>query len=103
MTRRIEAVGTAVTTSPVEVATLGRTLTRRRDDVLAFFNRTGSGNGPTEAINGRLERLRHRPRLPQPHPPHRPITARDRRVQTGSTPWIVKSPQPLVRATVLAH
>ena len=36
----------------------GRTLTKRRDDVLAFFDHTGSSNGPTEAINGRLEHLR---------------------------------------------
>jgi hypothetical protein len=35
-----------------ELATLGRTLQRRRDDVLAYFTR------PTEAINGRLEALR---------------------------------------------
>ncbi|MBP2436194.1 transposase [Microbacterium amylolyticum] len=27
-------------------------------DVLAFFDRPGTSNGPTEAINGRLEHLR---------------------------------------------
>ena len=54
----IEAIGTAVPSSMVEVAKLGRTLTKRRDDVLAFFDHTGSSNGPTEAINGRLEHLR---------------------------------------------
>jgi transposase len=37
-----------------ELATLGRTLHRRRDDVLAYFTHRAS-NGPTEAINGRLE------------------------------------------------
>ena len=31
---------------------------RRVLDVLAFFDHTGSSNGPTEAINGRLEHLR---------------------------------------------
>lgn len=31
---------------------------RRLRDVLAFFDHTFSGNGPTEAINGRLEHLR---------------------------------------------
>jgi transposase len=41
-----------------EVATLGRTLTRRAADVLAYFDRPGTSNGPTEAINGRLEHLR---------------------------------------------
>jgi transposase len=40
-----------------ELATLGRTLHRRRDDVLAYFDHHAS-NGPTEAINGRLEALR---------------------------------------------
>ena len=33
------------------------TLTRRRTDILAFFDHHAS-NGPTEAINGRLEALR---------------------------------------------
>jgi transposase len=36
---------------------LGRTLWRRRADILAFFDHHAS-NGPTEAINGRLEALR---------------------------------------------
>ena len=37
---------------------LGRTLKQRAADVLAFFDRPGTSNGPTEAINGRLEHLR---------------------------------------------
>jgi len=41
-----------------EVITLGRTLKRRAEDVLAYFDRPGTSNGPTEAINGRLEHLR---------------------------------------------
>jgi transposase len=40
-----------------ELAQLGRTLHRRREDVLAYFTHHAS-NGPTEAINGRLEALR---------------------------------------------
>jgi len=40
-----------------ELAQLGRTLHRRRADVLAYFDHHVS-NGPTEAINGRLEALR---------------------------------------------
>ena len=40
-----------------ELAQLGRTLHRRRTDVLAYFDHHAS-NGPTEAINGRLEALR---------------------------------------------
>lgn len=41
-----------------EVITLGRTLKRRATDILAYFDRPGTSNGPTEAINGRLEHLR---------------------------------------------
>jgi transposase len=33
-----------------EVITLGRTLTKRAGDVLAYFDRPGTSNGPTEAI-----------------------------------------------------
>ena len=42
----------------VELRTLGRTLKKRSADVLAYFDRLGTSNGPTEAINGRLEHLR---------------------------------------------
>jgi transposase len=41
-----------------ELTTLGRTLKRRATDVLAYFDRRGPSNGPTEPINGRLEHLR---------------------------------------------
>jgi transposase len=41
-----------------ELARLGRTLKKRSADVLAYFDRPGTSNGPTEAINGRLEHLR---------------------------------------------
>ena len=36
----------------------GRTQTKRALDVLAYVDRPGTSNGPTEAINGRLEHLR---------------------------------------------
>jgi hypothetical protein len=58
-----------------EVITLGRTLAKRAADVLAYFYRPGTSNGPTEAINGPARTpLRLRPRFPQPHQLHRPIT-----------------------------
>jgi len=41
-----------------EIAQLGRTLWRKRDQILAFFDHEGASNGPVEAINGRLEHLR---------------------------------------------
>jgi transposase len=58
MVRLIESVSTGVPKSLVEVTTLGRTLKKRAADVLAYFDRPGTSNGPTEAINGRLEHLR---------------------------------------------
>jgi transposase len=42
----------------IGLVTLGRTLNKRAADVLAYFDRPGASNGPTEAINGRLEHLR---------------------------------------------
>ena len=41
-----------------ELTTLGRTLKKRAADVPAYFERPGTSNGPTEALNGRLEHLR---------------------------------------------
>ena len=69
-----------------ELIILGRTLRRRAGDVLAYFDRPGTSNGPTEAINS-LPRTppRHRPGLPQPHQLHPQITARHRRVPTPTT------------------
>ncbi|HHX47471.1 MAG TPA: ISL3 family transposase [Brevibacterium sp.] len=54
----IDTVTTGVPTALVEIRRLGRTLKQRAADVLAFFDRPGTSNGPTEAINGRLEHLR---------------------------------------------
>ena len=58
MTSVIASVSSGVPKALTEVITLGRTLKKRADDVLAYFDRPGTSNGPTEAINGRLEHLR---------------------------------------------
>jgi transposase len=58
MAKLIESVGHSVPGALSELITLGRTLKKRADDVLACFDRPGTSNGPTEAINGRLEHLR---------------------------------------------
>jgi transposase len=58
MQQLIDSIGSGVPAALREVATLGRTLKRRAADVLAYFDRPGTSNGPTEAINGRLEHLR---------------------------------------------
>jgi transposase len=58
MTKLIISLSSGVPDVLTEVATLGRTLKKRAADVLAYFDRPGTSNGPTEAINGRLEHLR---------------------------------------------
>ncbi|MFA5563144.1 MAG: transposase [Candidatus Caldatribacteriota bacterium] len=42
----------------IEVKRLGKTLKKYAQSILAYFDRPGTSNGPTEAINGRLEHLR---------------------------------------------
>ena len=54
----IDAVRHGVPAGLAELRRLGRTLSRRAEDVLAYFDRPRTSNGPTEAINGRLEHLR---------------------------------------------
>ena len=46
-----------VPSSLTEIVTLGRTLKRRARDILAYFDHPHISNGPTEAVNGRLEHL----------------------------------------------
>ena len=58
MTTIIESVSTGVPAALVELRRLGRTLKQRAADVIAFFDLPHTSNGPTEAINGRLEQLR---------------------------------------------
>ncbi len=56
--RLIASLSHGVPNELVELRRLGRTMKRRATDVLAYFDRPGTSNGPTEAINGRLEHLR---------------------------------------------
>ncbi len=58
MCKLIESVSHGVPGVLAELITLGRTLKKRAADVLAYFDHPGTSNGPTEAINGRLEHLR---------------------------------------------
>ena len=58
MSGLITALSNGVPAALTELITLGRTLKKRADDVLAYFDRPGTSNGPTEAMNGRLEHLR---------------------------------------------
>jgi len=54
----IETISRQVPAGLAEITTLGRTMSRRAADILAYFDKPGTSNGPTEAINGRLEHLR---------------------------------------------
>jgi transposase len=56
--KHIDSISHSVPKALAEIITLGRTLMKRAADVLAYFDRPGTSNGPTEAINGRLEHLR---------------------------------------------
>ena len=58
MQKLIHSVSSGVPGALTEVTTIGRTLNKRAADILAYFDRPGTSNGPTEAINGRLEHLR---------------------------------------------
>ena len=57
MFKLIKRIRSGVPRGLGELATLGRTLWRKRTAILAYFD-TGASNGPVEAINGRLEHLR---------------------------------------------
>ena len=54
----ITSISQAVPAALNELTTLGRTMKARAGDILAYFDHPGTSNGPTEAINGRLEHLR---------------------------------------------
>jgi len=54
----IASISHGVPNTLKELQTLGRTMKRRADDILAYFDHIGTSNGPTEAINGRIEHLR---------------------------------------------
>ena len=58
MKQLIASLSSGVPAALVELRSLGPTLKQRAVDVLAYFDRPGTSNGPTEAINGRLEHLR---------------------------------------------
>ena len=58
MLQLIASLSHGVPATLTELRALGRTLKSRVADVLAYFDRPGTSNGPTEAINGCLEHLR---------------------------------------------
>ena len=67
MRNLITAISAGVPADLKEIITLGRTLKKRADDVLAYFDRPNTINGPTEAVD-----------VPTRTPPRRARTARVR-------------------------
>jgi hypothetical protein len=58
MGRLIDTLASTIPNELKELRSLRTTFQRRRADILAYFDHPGTSNGPTEAINGRLEHLR---------------------------------------------
>lgn len=90
MVSLIASISSGVPRALVELTTLGRTLKKRADDVLAYFEQQrphGSDQRPPRTPP------RLSPRIPQPHQLHRQKPARDRRLQTPTTPSIGVSHQ----------
>lgn len=58
LNHQIQTQYPTIPTGCTEARRLAATLTKRAGDVLAYFDRPGTSNGPTEATNGRLEHLR---------------------------------------------
>ena len=58
MQRVIDSLKQTIPAGLEEIGALARTLTARAADILAYFDHPRTSNGPTEAVNGRLEHLR---------------------------------------------
>ena len=73
MQRLIDSLRQAVPDGPEEIQTLARTLTERASNILAYFDRPRTSNGPTPS-GQRTPRApaRHRPGIQKPHPLHHP-------------------------------
>ena len=57
MFKTVKRIKSGVPKELTELTQLGRSLWKRRKEILAYFD-TGASNGPVEAINSRLEHLR---------------------------------------------
>ncbi len=67
MSKVIDSLTTGVPDALEELKSLGKTLTNRRGDIIAYFDHPGTSNGPTEAVNAPPGApTRHRPRIQKP-------------------------------------
>jgi len=96
MNTLIQALSAGIPAALTELITLGRTLKRRGCRRARLLHPARHQQRPDRS-HQRPTRAppRHRPRVPQPDQLCRQITPRDRRIQTPTTPWIVKSRQSL--------
>ena len=78
--------------SLTEIVTLGRTLKSRAVYIPGLLRSSPHQQWPHRS-HQRMPRTptRLRPRVPKPHPLHHPSTPRNRRIQTPTTPPIMKS------------
>lgn len=96
----INSISSGVVKSLTKVITLGRMLKNRAVDVLAYFDlpdhiqRTDRDDRRPPRAPTRLST-----RIPKPRQLHRQITARNRRIQTPTTPSTVKSPSSSILTT----
>ena len=73
MQQLIDSLRQAVPEGLEEIQTLARTLISRSQDVLAYFDRPRTSNGPTPSHQRTPGApTRHRPGIPQPHQLHHP-------------------------------
>ena len=109
MQQLISSLRQAVPDGLEEIQTLVRTMTERAAHTPGLLRPPSTSNGPTEAINGRLEHLRgialgfaqpHALHHPQPHPhrtPQRPPDNNHLNQPTSPTYHTLKHEEPLKR------
>jgi hypothetical protein len=96
MTDQMDSIATGVPAALVELRRLSRILKQRATDVLAYFDRPHTSNGPTEAINGRLEQFRGSPSASATSPTTSPAASSK---PAGSDPdYTVKCDEPNYRS-----
>ena len=90
MQQLIASVGQGVPAALADITTLGRTLKKRVDDVLAYYDRPGTPTAPPKRSTAGSNTSATPPSASATSPLHRQITPGDRQLQTPTTPSTVK-------------